>query len=285
MAHLLYRFTKDDHHLYATLGCALENVVIAAKACGLKAAVDMSRPTDGILVKFSCCEPEKSPLFDAILNRQCTRGLYDGTIVADEDLNSLKHAATGNGVYAIFVTEKEKIKEVLHYITIANTMQIENKDFVTELKKWIRFSNTDALKNCDGLFSTCMGSPSAPKWLGSLIFRMVFHPKEETAKVRKLVDSSAGIAIFVSENNDAQHWIEAGRCYEHFALRATTLGIKNSFLNMPVEEASVRPALASSLGFKNGSRPDFVVRFGKGVAMPKSLRRPLEEVIEYTQTK
>lgn len=245
VAQILYRIiTKDDHHLYATLGCALENVVIAAKACGLKAAVDMSRPTNGILVKFSSCEPEKSPLYDAILNRQCTRGLYDGTMVADEDLTSLKQAGTGNGVYVIFLTEKEQIKEVLHYVTVANTMQIENQDFVTELKKWIRFSNTDALKNCDGLFSNCMGSPSAPKWLGSLIFRMIFHPKEENAKVRKLVDSSAGIAIFVSENNDAQHWIEAGRCYERFALRATTLGLKNSFLNMPVEEASVRPALA-----------------------------------------
>jgi hypothetical protein len=28
VAHFLYRLTKDDHHLYATLGCALENVVI-----------------------------------------------------------------------------------------------------------------------------------------------------------------------------------------------------------------------------------------------------------------
>ena len=48
--------------------------------------------------------------------------------------------------------------------TIANAMQIENQDFVTELKKWIRFSNADALKNCDGLFSNCMGSPTARKY-------------------------------------------------------------------------------------------------------------------------
>ena len=107
MARLLYRFTKDDHHLYATLGCALENVVIAAKACGLKAAVDMSRPTDGILVKYSSCEPEKSPLFDAILNRQCTRGLYDGTIVPMKT-STLLNTQLQETEYMLFFSQKRK---------------------------------------------------------------------------------------------------------------------------------------------------------------------------------
>ena len=40
----------------------------------------------------------------------------------------------------------------------------------------------------------------------------------------------------------SKHWVEAGRAYERFALKATSLGVKNAFLNMPVEEASVRHA-------------------------------------------
>lgn len=33
----------DDHHVYATLGCAVENIVVAANADNLEANVDMSK--------------------------------------------------------------------------------------------------------------------------------------------------------------------------------------------------------------------------------------------------
>lgn len=65
---------KDDHHVYATLGCVVENMVVAAKACGLEANVDLSKLLeDGISVGFTPCDEYKSDLFDAIPKRQCTR--------------------------------------------------------------------------------------------------------------------------------------------------------------------------------------------------------------------
>ena len=56
------------------------------------------------------------------------------------------------------------------------------------------------------------------------------------------------------------------------------LGIRNAFLNQPVEVASVRPRLAQALGL-GGRRPDLVVRFGRGPEMPRSLRRPVAAVL------
>ncbi|WP_404790191.1 hypothetical protein [Altericista sp. CCNU0014] len=84
--------------------------------------------------------------------------------------------------------------------------------------------------------------------------------------------------MFVSDVDDKAHWVEAGRCYERFALQATALGIRNAFVNQPVEEARLRPAFARALGLGAG-RPDLVVRFGRGPEMPSSLRRSLEAVI------
>jgi len=49
-------------------------------------------------------------------------------------------------------------------------------------------------------------------------------------------------------------------------------------VNQPVEEASVRPDFARALGL-GGGRPDLVVRFGRGPAMPRSLRRQVESVM------
>jgi len=84
--------------------------------------------------------------------------------------------------------------------------------------------------------------------------------------------------VFSSEASDKQHWIEVGRCYERFALQATALGLRNALLNQPVEVGAIRPQFASALGL-GSRRPDMVVRFGRGPAMPLSLRRPVEAVL------
>ena len=130
----------------------------------------------------------------------------------------------------------------------------------------------------DGLSGRTTGNPSIPRWLENLLFKLLIRVQPENDKNNRYIRSSAGIAVFVSDVNNKAHWVEVGRCYERFALQATALGIRNAFVNQPVEEASLRPAFARALGLKSG-RPDLVVRFGRGVEMPSSLRRPVEAVI------
>lgn len=101
--------------------------------------------------------------------------------------------------------------------------------------------------------------------------------KGENDKYAKHVRSSAGIAIFVSDTESKAQWVEVGRCYERFALQSTALGIRNAFLNQPVEVATLRPQFAVFLGV--GRRPDLVVRFGRGPRLPQSLRRPVPAVL------
>ena len=141
-----------------------------------------------------------------------------------------------------------------------------------------RFADREAVEAGDGLSARVMGNPPTPRWLGRWLFRALFREKTENAKVARQIRSSAGIAVFVSDVDDRAHWVEAGRCYQRFALQATTLGIRNAFVNQPVEEAGVRPAFAQALGL-GGGRPDLVVRFGRGKVMPRSLRRPMEQVL------
>jgi hypothetical protein len=92
------------------------------------------------------------------------------------------------------------------------------------------------------------------------------------------VRSSAGIAIFVADDANPAHWVEVGRSYERFALQSTALGIRNEFLNQPVDVSTLRPQFAAFLGIGN-RRPDLVVRFGRGNKLPSSLRRPVQSVL------
>jgi hypothetical protein len=167
---------------------------------------------------------------------------------------------------------------VLEHVVQGNTMQINNPAFVNELESWIRFSDGEAIRTGDGLAARSTGNPPAPRWLGRLLFRTFFRAKPENDKYARHIRSSAGIAVFVSDVDDRNHWVEAGRCYERFALQATALGIRNAFVNQPVEESRLRPDFAKALGLGD-RRPDLVVRFGRGKEMPRSLRRPVESVL------
>src|SRR6202521_2666437 len=100
----------------------------------------------------------------------------------------------------------------------------------------------------------------------------------QNERYARQIRNSAGIAVFVSDTSDKARWVEAGRCYERFALQATALGIRNAFLNQPVEVGSVRPQFAAALGLGN-LRPDLVVRFGRGPTLPLSMRRPVASVL------
>ena len=117
-----------------------------------------------------------------------------------------------------------------------------------------------------------------PTWLGQLMFGIFFTPKSENDKYARHVRSSAGIAIFVGPTNDKAGWVEVGRSYERFALQAAALGIRNAHLNQPVEVSALRPVFANFLGL-SGRRPDLVIRFGRGPALPASLRRPVQSVL------
>jgi hypothetical protein len=272
----------DDHHLFVSLGTATENLLQAAKYNGLQGEVNFdANATQLINIELTSTKAINSPLFKAITDRQCTRAPYDGKPLSAEELNLLELAGTGDGVHILLHTEKQAIDNILDYVVAGNSAQMHDAAFMDELKSWIRFSSSDAVHTGDGLYSAASGNPSIPKWLGSPLFNLLFNEKSENDKYAKQIRSSAGIAIFVSDKNDSAHWLEVGRCYQRFALQATALGVRNAFLNQAVEVTQVRQQFAQHLNIDESAagRIDLVVRFGRGRLMPKSLRRPIEDVL------
>jgi hypothetical protein len=269
----------DDHHLFVSLGCATENLVIAALANGLRANVSFDRaagPT--VHVDFESAKAVASASYDAIPKRQCTRGVYDGRPLETAELRALEAATAGGGVHVLFLTSSTDLERVRNFVTDANSAQLNDPAFRKELLQWIRFSDDEAAAERDGLFSRASGSPSVPRWLAAPFFNVLLAPKSDNEKYRRFIRSSAGIAVFIADASDPEHWVETGRRYERFVLQATAMGVRTAMLNQPVEVATLRPHFAAAIGIGK-RRPDLVVRFGRGPEMPRSLRRSVEAVI------
>jgi hypothetical protein len=269
----------DDHHLFVSLGCAAETLAVAAAARGWRATIAFEPDGDGsIRVDLDESRLRDSPLFEAIALRQCSRADYNGRALDRETLRTLELAARIEGVELLIATGRRQAEQALESIVAANSAQMDDRAFMAELKSWIRFSAAEAAATRDGLYSAASGNPSLPRWLGNVLFdRFVTKPRENE-KIARHVRSSAGLVVFVGADNNKEHWMQAGRACQRFALAATTLGVRHAFLNQPVEVSAVRRQFASLLGLGT-RRPDLVVRFGYGPEMPRSLRRKVEEVI------
>ncbi len=116
-----------------------------------------------------------------------------------------------------------------------------------------------------------------PRWLGQL-FVSGTKPQQQADADAKKFRSPPSAVVITSELDDKVSWVRTGQVYERSALQMTALNIKSAFLNQPIETATLRSQFQSAIGLKD-YLPQLLVRFGYAEAMPRSLRRPVEQVI------
>lgn len=266
----------DDHHLFISLGCAAENLTIAAQARGWQATL-VTKRTD-IEVMLNKATAQESDLFQAIPLRQSTRSQFDGQPVSAADITLLKAAAEQTGVSVLFFSEPKAREDILEFVAEGNSAQMDDPAFVKELRSWIRFTPDQAIRSGDGLFAASSGNPVAPGWIAERMFGQFFKKAAENDKYSSHIRSSAGVAVFIGDDEDPEHWIKVGQSFQRFALQATALGIRNAHINQPIEVPEVRGEFARWLKMPE-ARPDLIVRFGRAPALPMSLRRPVADVM------
>ena len=173
----------DDHHLFVSLGCAAENLSLAAKAVGLNSEMRFEQEDGGaVAMTLSETKPATSDLCTAIPHRQSTRADFDGRPVSASHLNKLQQAAQTPGVQAVITTERAQRDRVRDLVIAGNTAQIGDPAFVAELKHWMRFNPSAAIATGDGLFSATSGNPSLPDWIAKPLFGFVFTADAENRK-------------------------------------------------------------------------------------------------------
>jgi hypothetical protein len=267
----------SDRELWISLGCALENLIIAARAAGYVAEVTYPDTADVIQIGLTASAPQGGALFDAIPLRQNTRSAYDGRPIPTAHLGQVQALPLEPGVALHVSTSPTERETVLEYVNQGNLRQYADRAFVEELIAWVRFNKKEALASLDGLYAPSSGSPEVPRWLGQLVVAGLQPQQQADADAVKL-RSSPGVVVVTSESDDKAAWVRTGQVYERLALTMTALNIRSAFLNQPIEVAAVRGQFQGALGL-GAAIPQLLVRIGYADALPRSLRRPVEQVL------
>lgn len=267
----------NDRELWISLGCALENLLITARGIGYASEVSYPDKEDLIKVNLTTDTAQISPLFVAIPERQSTRSEFDGQPIKASELNQLQGLSLEPGVALHFVTDPVSVDNVAEYVNHGNLAQYGNAAFIDELLFWLRFNRREILNSRDGLYSVCSGNPEVPGWLGKM-FVSGTKPQQQADADAKKLRSSSGVVNIASENDNKASWVRTGQVYERLTLMMTSLNIKSALLNQPIEVPEIRPQFQSAMNL-GSFFPQLIVRFGYAPPMPKSIRRPVEQVL------
>jgi hypothetical protein len=131
----------DDHHLYASIGCAAENLSISARARGRSGEVQYlaGGERSRLHVALSAAPREETALFRAI------PAAYDRTSVGNDVLARLDAVSRIGGVEPVFVMDVQWRDQILDLVIAGNSSQLDDPAFVSELKSWLRFNERAAV--------------------------------------------------------------------------------------------------------------------------------------------
>ncbi len=270
----------EDRELFVSLGCALENLVLAARQAGYEPVVALfpaGEPDDCLRVRLAPGQPVASPLFDAIPLRQTNRRDYDGRPIPEGDLARLTAVPAEAGVEIHLRSTPAAFGTVVGLVREADRRQLDDEAFRNELAGWIRFNAADAAARGDGLSAGSLDVPEAPRWVGEWGLRFVLTGVRQAVKDERLIRSSAALALVTTTWDDRWAWVAAGRTFERFALTAAALGIQLAHLSAPCEVPSLRTEVTRRL--EAPGHAQLVLRLGYADPLPRAPRRPVDAVM------
>ena len=269
----------DNRELFVSLGCATENLCIAATAKGYNTAVSTGK--NGIitinLTKNDTVSP--TPLLAQIAVRQTNRSIYNNRLIADDTIKVLQTVSIESGINMHFYKQDTPdFNTISSFVYKGNTIQMENEAFTKELKQWIRYNKKHQDETNDGLSYATFGAPNLPRFIVKPIISNAFNAKKQNKSDKKKIESSSHFVLFTIQNNTIEEWINLGRSLERFLLKSTEQGIVHSYLNQPNEIRELAQQMSDSLNIFN-EHPIILLRIGYGKSMPYSKRKGIETVL------
>ena len=304
----LASFDPYLREMHIGLGCALENMLLAAPHNGFTARYE-ARP--GSLTEITTrADPvtafrlilapiDETPkdaltqtLYAAIPHRHTNRASYDFDAgLPDETGTTLARLSTSQAVSVATVTAPASRADLSRLVVQATAAIIADPDMTHDVHHWFRTTMGQVETQRDGI---SLHTSGLPDWMVAAA-RILPDVSVESSNAGWLSSTKTGLEtspmlglIGVQDRYDRPQTLEAGRTWQRIHLWAAAHGVAVQPINQPPEwvdrervlqrTASMADALGSFLdGDKEAT---FVFRAGRPTqAAHASARRPLSEVV------
>lgn len=278
--------------LYTALGCAIENIRIAADHYGYATAVEYDKGLEHGLVehvaRLHVREPRQSPeslyqpaLFDALPKRASYRARYRTDPLPDSITQTLKELSGDGEVSFLIIGEQQAKARIAALMGSAMKTKMTDGDFRNELAGWLR---TNLSKKQDGMpgFGHEMSLPVSI--LAPFILRWIDVSEVEKKKAMARVRNFPATCLIVSSKDHARAWVKTGELLERLLLALHTQGMAASIMAAIIEDAPSRKSLEDLISSGHEAMRGWLPQafFGFGFPLKSVLhspRRPLEAVL------
>lgn len=230
----------DQREIFISLGCALENLLIAARHFGYRSTADylsgVDEATPAVRVRVEPGVPmtvTPDPRFEALCLRRTNHGVYDGSPVAADDLAALAEACSEPELRLHWITDAEGRAQVDDLVMRADAELLSDPDYLHELGEVIG----------TGAFGT--------PWLLATIGRFAVAHLPVAARMARAdhlaVMSAPAIGIICAHASTRPAQVRVGQVLERIYLTATVRGLSLQPISQLLQVEAVREALSAML--------------------------------------
>lgn len=264
---------------WISIGCFVENVLQAAKACGMKASiVKEDYANDAIVVEFGASKGKDidEQILTNITSRVSNRNPFEPAKLSSRQLQQFKDLQTGIAGAQIFVnTDKATIALMTELTKQAVALALSIPQLKKELGQTFRANSSSHKTGIPG-YALGYGNLRS-KFEGFRFSHLPVAPKE-SVKESTRVQASAGFVFITASGDIAKHWFAAGRLYERAALLLAQLGLSQATIAATVEAPDFHQEVEKQIGTTN--RLQAVIRFGKSTKkIAPSPRLSVDEIL------
>jgi len=292
--------------MHLGLGCALENMLLAAAANGYRAQAvvvpgslaerpSTSRPALVAHIDLAPGRPEANSLYEAIAWRHTDRGPYrSDRALAPEAPTSLARLADGDDDIKLHLYSSAADKARFGDAVVKATEAIiDDSTMVHDSERWFRHRWDDVQRLRDGITLDTAGLPAAMTALAKMLPAVSAQTNHQywldTTRDVQVRSAQLFGLIAVRDRYDRSQALRAGRLWQRMHLWATTQGIAMQPLNQPIElvdrehqlgkRAAAERVLAQFTA-DSAWKPTFAFRAGYPTRPARaSPRRPVQQVI------
>jgi nitroreductase len=296
-------YLREEH---IGMGCALENLMLAAPANGYAATAALlpgkldpipaeSKPQLLARVNLASGKREENELYNAIPRRHTNRGPYDPRkAISPGFVDALQHLPGDDTDVRLFLfTAEADRKRIAEISSAANTEIYSDPDVQHDSERWIRTKWSSVQKYRDGLTIDAFGLPP----MTTAIAKVMPGQMVRWAASRRTGDGYSNLMlsapligfVAVRDRYAREQCVQAGRIWQRAHLFATAHGLAARPCNEGVEmvdheRALGRPASRVALLNEITADPTWQPTFVFYMGYPKlsahaSPRRPVQAVV------